>query len=357
MYPIILDRDDQVHSFPPIINGSLTTVTTETHNLFIDVTGFDRKAVKGALDIVCTSLAERGGKIESVTMHAGNVAFQSPDFTPTSYSISAAECNRHLGTKLSPTDMVKALSKMGLDAVANGDSVHVTVPTYRLDIMHKVDLFEDVAVGYGYENFGGQYRLTQTSGGLEPVNQFSESLRDVMVGLGFMEVTTLTLINDRDEFETSKLPVVENVQVLNPATEDITCLRSYLMPSLINILRHNKHRDLPQRIFEIGNVVRDNVIDLRLCAMHTASKVSFTEIKSVTESILREMGCEYELRPTDIKTFIDGRGAEIYFNGQPIGMFGEMAIDVVTGYEITHPIAFVEIDLEPIVAAHKDTMF
>jgi len=91
--------------------------------------------------------------------------------------------------------------------------------------------------------------------------------------------------------------------------------------------------------------------------MHTASKVSFTEIKSVTESILREMGCEYELRPTDIKTFIDGRGAEIYFNGQPIGMFGEMAIDVVTGYEITHPIAFVEIDLEPIVAAHKDTMF
>jgi phenylalanyl-tRNA synthetase beta chain len=356
-YPIILDRDNNVLSFPPIINGALTTVTTETHNLFIDVTGFDRKAVKGALDIVCTALAERGGKIESVTMHSGSVSFQSPDFTPMTYNISAAECNKYLGTDLTPADMVKALAKMGLDAQANDDTVYVTVPPYRLDIMHKVDLFEDVGIGYGFENFGGKYSVSQTTGGLEPVNAFSEKLRDVMVGLGFMEVMTLTLINDREEFEISKLPILENVKVLNPATEDITCLRSYLMPSLINILRHNKHRDLPQKIFEIGNVVRDNVTSMHLCAMHTASKVSFTEIKSVTEAILREMGCQYELRPTEIKTFIDGRGAEIYLDGKPIGMFGEMAIEVVTGYEITHPIAFVEIDLEPIIRGRKDTMF
>ena len=356
-YPIILDKDNQVLSFPPIINGSLTTVTTETKNLFIDVTGFDHKAVKGALDIVCSALAERGGRIESVTMHSGNVSFQSPDFTPMSYNISAAECNRYLGTKLSTTDMVRALAKMGLDAHANGDTVHVTVPTYRLDIMHKVDLFEDVAVGYGFENFGGKYSVTQTPGGLEPANEFSEELRDVLIGLGFMEVTTLTLINDRDEFEISKLPWIENVRVLNPATEDVTCLRTYLMPSLVNILRHNKHRDLPQRIFEIGNVVRNDLIDLRVCAMHTASKVSFTEIKSVAESLMREMGCEAELRSTEIKTFIDGRGAEIIYKGESIGMFGEMALDVVTGYEITHPIAFVEIALEPIIRDKKDTMF
>ena len=356
-YPIILDRDNNVLSFPPIINGSLTTVTTDTHNLFIDVTGFDRKAVKGALDIVATALAERGGRIESVTMHESGKTFQSPDLTPAEYRISAAECNKYLGTDLTSKQMVDAFAKMGLDAVADGDELKVTVPAYRLDIMHKVDLFEDVGIGYGFENFGGKYTLQQTSGVLEPVTSFSEDIRDVMIGLGYMEVMTLTLINDKDEFETSKLPWMDNVRVLNPATEDVTCLRTYLMPSLINILRHNKHRDLPQRIFEVGNIVRDNVIHVHLCAMETASKVSFTGIKSVTESVLREMGCEYELKPTDIKTFIDGRGAEIYFKGKPIGMFGEMAIDVVTGYEITHPIAFLEIDLGPIIADHKDTMF
>ena len=356
-YPIILDKDGNVLSFPPIINGALTTVTTETHNLFIDVTGFDRKAVKGALDIVCTALAERGGRIESVTMHSGNVAFQSPDFTPTSYNISAAECNAYLGTKLKPADMVAALAKMGLDATASGDNINVTVPTYRLDMMHKVDIFEDVGIGWGFENFGSSYSLTQTSGGLLPETEFSEGLRDIMVGMGFMEVMTLTLINDKDEFETSRLPYVENVKVLNPATEDVTCLRSYLMPSLVNILRHNKHRDLPQRIFEIGNVVRDDITRPHICAMYTASKVSFTEIKSITESVLREMGCEYELKATDIGTFIDGRGAEVLYKGKPIGMFGEMAIEVVTGYEITHPIAFMELDLSPVIDDHKGTMF
>jgi len=356
-YPIILDRDGQVLSFPPIINGSLTTVTTETRNLFIDVTGHDRKAVKGALDIVACALAERGGTIESVIMHSGNETFRSPDLTPANYSISAAECNRMLGTKLEPSQMVKALETMGMDASADGDCVKITVPPYRLDIMHKVDLFEDVAIGYGFENFGHGYSVIQTSGGLEPKMTFSEDLRDVMVGLGFMEVMTLTLINDRDEYEISKLPVLENVRVLNPATEDITCLRTYLMPSLVNILRHNKHRDLPQKIFEIGNVVRNDLTETHLCAMYTASKVSFTEIKSIAESVLREMDCKYELRSTDIGTFISGRGAEILYEGKPIGMFGEMAIEVVTGYEITHPIAFLEIDLEPILASRKGTMF
>lgn len=356
-YPIILDKDNNVLSFPPIINGSLTTVTTDTHNLFIDVTGFDRKAVKGALDIVCTSLAERGGKIESVTMHEDGNSFQSPDLSPKTYEISVAECNKYLGTALTSADMVKALRKMGMDASADGDRLSITVPPYRLDIMHKVDLFEDVGIGYGFENFGGSYSLVQTSGGLEPVNAFSEDIRDIMVGLGFMEVMTLTLINDKEEFEISRLPYIENVKVLNPITEDVTCLRSYLMPSLMNILRHNKHRDLPQKIFEVGNVVRDNLIQAHLCAMYTASKVSFTEIKSITESVLREMGCEYELKNTDIKTFIDGRGAEVCYKGKPIGMFGEMAIEVVTGYEITHPVAFMELDLEPIIKDRKGTMF
>ena len=356
-YPVILDRDGRVLSFPPIINGALTTVTTETRNLFIDVTGFDRRTVKGALDLVCTSLAERGGRIESVTMHEGDGSFQSPDLTPSRYSISADECNRYLGTELSPGDMVEALGKMGMDAEAHGDSIDVTVPAYRLDIMHRVDLFEDVGIGYGFENFGGEYSLEQTSGGLEPANTFSEDVRDIMVGLGFMEVMTLTLINDREEFEISKLPGVENVRLLNPITEDVTCLRSYLMPSLMNILRHNKHRDLPQRIFEVGNVVRDDLIQVRLCAMYTASKVSFTEIKSITESVLREMGCEYELRNTEIETFVPGRGAEIYYKGRSIGMFGEMAIDVVTGYEITHPVAFMELNLDPLINDRKGTMF
>ena len=356
-YPVIEDRDGNVLSFPPIINGALTTVTTGTHNLFIDVTGNDRKAVKGALDIVCTALAERGGRIHSVRMHDGDETFASPDLTPSTMVVSTSECCRFLGIDIGPAGIVECLAKMGLDAVADGDDVTVTVPAFRLDIMHKVDIFEDVATGYGFERFGGTYDLRQTAGGLDAINTFSENVRDIMVGLGFMEVTTLTLSNDRDEFETSRLPVLDNVRVLNPITEDHTCLRSYLMPSLVKILRHNKHRDLPQRIFEVGYVVRDTKTVPHLCAMVTASRTSFTEIKSISEAILREIGCEYTLENCELETFIGGRGAYIVRDGERIGMFGEMNPAVVVDYEITHPIIFVEIDLAPIVSDAKDTLF
>ena len=356
-YPIIFDSEGQVLSFPPIINGRLTTVTVGKHDLFIDVTGTDRKAVKGALDIVATALAERGGRIESVIMHDGDDVFRSPDLTPEVRGFSVAACDRFLGRDLGPENTVECLRRMGLDAVADGDVVTVSIPSVRLDIMHDVDIYEDVATGFGFDRFGGPYKVEQTQGALLPETTFSENIRDMMIGLGFTEVCTLTLSNQKEEFGISGLPEVDVVRVLNPITEDHTCLRAYLMPSLVRILRHNKHRDLPQRIFEIGYVVRDNKTVLRLCAMATASKVPFTDVKSWTESFLREAGVQSTLEQCDYPTFVPGRGASVVSDGKSIGMFGEMAPSVVVGYGITHPIGFFEIDLEPIIAGKKDTLF
>jgi peroxiredoxin len=214
-----------------------------------------------------------------------------------------------------------------------------------------------VGTGYGFDRFGGKYKLDQTVGGLDPITTFSEGLRDIMVGLGFTEVTTLTLSNHREEFELSGLPEVDTVRVLNPITEDHTCLRAYLMPSLVRILRHNKHRNLPQRIFEVGNVIRDTKVVPHLCAMETASATSFTSIKSLTESVLRELQCEYALEQCDLPTFVPGRGAYVLAEGKRIGFFGEVDPAVVVGFEITHPIIFMELDLSALLAERKDTLF
>ena len=356
-YPIITDVNGEVLSFPPIINGALTTVTTETRNLFIDVTGNDMKAVKCALDILVTAMAERGGNIGSVTMHDNGETFISPDLSSTSWDFSIKGCEKFLGVELGAETITGALRRMGFDALAEGDTMYVEVPSTRVDIMHKVDLYEDVATGYGFEKFGSKHPVTQTSGRISDVTSFSEIIRDLMIGMGFTEAMTLTLSSQKDEFELSKLPEKNVVTVLNPITEEHTCLRSSLMPSLMRILRRNKHRDLPQRLFEVGDVVVDSKKERHICGVVMHSKTSFTEVKSYAESVLRELKAEYTLRSSNYNTFIGGRGAYIIVEGDVIGYFGEISPEVITDFEITHPVIMFEINLQPFIKKMAGKLF
>ncbi|MDR0523659.1 MAG: phenylalanine--tRNA ligase subunit beta [Candidatus Methanoplasma sp.] len=355
-YPLITDAEGRVLSFPPIINGALTAVTTNTRNVFIDVTGTDGKAVDGALNIVASALAERGGEIRSVRV-TGEGGRVSPDLSASERRVSASECGRFLGVPASPRDLADALRRMGMGAEADGDSIAVRIPATRLDVMHDVDVFEDAAIGYGFERFGSRHPVAQTVGRLLPETAFSEKMRDVMIGLGFTEVSALTLSNERDEFERSGLPETGVVRLLNPVTEDHTCLRPYLMPGLMRILRHNKHRDLPQRIFEIGYAVRGGKASLRLCALSASSKAPFSEIKSISESVLREAGAEFSLSPSDAAAFVPGRGASVASGGMEIGFFGEVSPEVVTSFDLSHPVSMFEADLSRIAAEKSGSLF
>ena len=356
-YPIIVDKNGSVLSFPPIINGALTTVTTETRNLLIDVTGHDLKTVKGALDIISTAMAERGGRIVSVNMHENVEEFVSPDLSPSSWQFSMKDCEKFLGIELGAEKTVQSLNRMGLDALVEGDTVHVEVPSTRLDIMHVVDLYEDVATGYGFERFGKPGTVTQTIGRLSDVTAYSERLRDIIVGAGFTEVVTLTLSNEDDEFTKAGLPVRDVVTVLNPITEDHTCLRNSLFPSLMRLLRRNIRRDLPQKMFEIGDVIVDNIKERNLCMVMMHSKTSFTEIKSYAESVLREIKADYQLKPSEYATFIPGRGAEVVVDGKTVGYFGEVSPKVILDFEINHPVVMFELNLQPFIESTKGGVF
>lgn len=355
-YPIILDADGNVLSFPPIINGNLTAVKVGKRDLFVDVTGTDVRAVKNALDLVVTALAERGGKIFSVEISDGKNVHSYPNLSPTVWKMSAADCRRHLGADISDEEMCVALGRMGFSSTVSGDAINVDVPAVRTDIMHKVDLYEDVAIGHGYERFGGKHPVTQTYGSLMRSTVASEKVRDFAVGLGYMEVVTLTLSSERDEFELPRIPETEAVKVLNPISEDHTCLRASLFPSLMRVFRKNKHRDLPQRIFEVGDVVIDARRRKKLCMAEMDSKSSFTGIKSVAESILGDMGAQYVLEESQMGTFIPGRGAEILCSGVSVGRFGEVSPSVLEAFEITHPMAFLELDLDAVLSGDARIM-
>jgi phenylalanyl-tRNA synthetase beta chain len=354
-YPLLVDSRGEVLSFPPIINGTLTTVTESTRNVFLDVTGTDLNAISGALNIVATAMAERGGKIKRVKVQgADNMV--TPDLEPRKWTIKVAETNSLLGTRLDAPQMAAALEKMGFDAAPTAGSVHVLAPAWRLDLIHPVDIMEDVAKGYGYENFGTILPSQQTFGSELLSNKAADVARQMMVGYGYMEVTTLTLTSEDDQFGKMRLPPGKVVEVLNPISEDHTCLRVSLLPSLMVVLRRNKHRDLPQRLFEVGDVLHGIKRQKHLAAVSISSRASFTEIKSLVESVLRDLSVKYVIQPSSAGTYLEGRGADVVVNGQVIGGFGEIHPQVVTDFELGYPIAAFELDLEALTAGKLERL-
>ena len=344
-YPLLVDSNDQVLSFPPIINGILTTVTEETIKVFLDVTGTDLNAISGALNIVATALAERGGKLKRVRLQ-GTQQGMTPDLEPRKWTLDVAATNALLGMDLNGEQMAEALGKMGFDAAPIGDKVKVLAPAWRLDLIHPVDIMEDVGKGYGYENFGKTLPREQTFGSELLTYKAADVARQLMVGYGYLEATTLTLTSERDQFDKMRLPRKETVEVLNPISEDHTCLRVSLLPSLMMVLRRNKHRDLPQRLFEVGDVLEGTKRKRRLAAVSASARASFTEIKSLVESVMRDLSVKYTIQASSVGTYLEGRGADVIMGGTVIGSFGELHPQVITDFELGYPIAAFELDLE-----------
>ncbi|HUL38690.1 MAG TPA: phenylalanine--tRNA ligase subunit beta [Methanomassiliicoccales archaeon] len=351
-YPIILDADGRVLSFPPIINGKLTTVTESTRNIFIDVTGTDMNAISGVLNIVATAMSERGARMQSVKVE-GRRKMTTPHLHPEEWSLSVRYANQWLGLGLSPEEMSSCLGRMGFDARPEKGRLKVLVPATRMDILHPVDLVEDVAIGYGYARFGAKLPEVHSIGSERPIERTADLVRQMMVGHGYYEVTTLTLSSRREQFDAVLLPPCEVVEVLNPITEDHDCLRISLLPSLLAVLRKSKHRDLPQRVFEVGDVVIETRRRKHLAAVSIHSKASFTEVKSLAEGVMHDLAHEFEIEPCDLPSYIPGRAAFILVEGQRAGHFGELHPQVMLNFELGYPVAAMELDLD---AAMKGRM-
>ncbi|MDI6708206.1 MAG: phenylalanine--tRNA ligase subunit beta [Candidatus Thermoplasmatota archaeon] len=343
-YPIILDSHNEVLSFPPIINGALTEVTSSTKSIFIEATGLDFNTVSFAVLLIATALAERGGELYTVEVVAGKKRLELPNLATETKALNLNEANSLLGTKLQLSDVIKCLRRMGFDARAKAKNrILVTIPPYRKDIFQTADLIEDVAIGYGFENVTVKLPKKLTFGEERALEIITNELREIMIGLGFNEVVTLTLSNEEEQFDKMLLPrSVEATTIINPVTKEHTILRVSLLPCLLSILKLNKRHELPHKIFEIGDVIikGENIRMLACVVIH--SKASFAEMKSIVRSLLEARNLEYKLEESARPPFITGRCASIIHNNKEIGYFGELHPKVIVNFELAHPVIALE---------------
>jgi phenylalanyl-tRNA synthetase beta chain len=344
--PLILDARQGVVSLPPVINAARTSVTTATRDLFIDVTGTDAWAVGRALNLIVTSLAEAGGAIETVEIVRDGKRHATPDLRPELRELPADLTNKLLGVAFTPAEIAEKLRRMGFGARGGEESVHVEVPAYRADILHAWDLVEDVAIGHGVNNFEHMPLRTPTSGAALPENLLAERARLGLVGLGFLECMSLTLSNPRDQFQQMGRPASGAVEVKNPVTEDHTMLRVSLLPGLLNVLRKNAHRDLPQRLFEVGMVTHVDhegrvLNERRVAGVVIAGRSNFSEVKGIVQGLMRDLKWEGEVVRADDPSFLAGRCAGVAGRG----VFGELHPQVLESFGLGHPVTAFEFHL------------
>jgi len=354
-YPLLIDKGGRVLSMPPIINGELTRVSAKTTNLFLDVTGTDYVAVERSLNVLTTALADMGGTIEKVHVRYADRTVVSPDLTPQRMTVRVNYANDLLGLKLSEAQVVDSLRKCRLDAqVVKNGVVKVAIPAYRIDVLHEVDLVEEVAIGYGYYRLKPTIPETLTIGEQHPVNRTANTVRQIMTGLGFTEAMNFTLINELFHYDKMRLKALNVIKLANPVSTEYTILRESLLPSLMKNLMDNKHESFPQRLFEVSDVGRINPrvetrCDRRLhvAGVSSHSTANFTEIKSTVEALFHNLGLKsWKIKPAKHASFLEGRTAAIYLKQKEIGVLGEIHPEVLNNFELENPTSAFEIDLE-----------
>jgi len=357
-YPLLIDREGAVLSMPPIINGELTRVDAKTRNLFLDVTGTNYEAVEKSLKVLVTALADMGGAIEKVNVKYPDRTVISPSLEPEKMRLRTEYANKLLGLRLSETEAMKCLQRCRLDVQKVDKGVlEVSIPAYRIDILHEVDLVEEVAIGYGYYKLKPSIPATITVGEQHPAHRLTNIVRQIMIGLGFIEAMNFTLTNERLHYHFMRMKAEKPVKVANPVSTEYSIVRQSLLPGLMKNLADNKHESFPQRLFEVSDVTEINTRletmcerRLRVAAVSSHSTASFTEVKSLAEALLTNLGIKrWQIRETEHPSFLEGRTAVVYIKRERLGILGEVHPEVLNNFELENPTVAFEIYLDPLV--------
>ncbi|HEU5487813.1 MAG TPA: phenylalanine--tRNA ligase subunit beta [Candidatus Nitrosotalea sp.] len=345
--PIIVDSDGKTISLPPIANAKLTEMNGKTRNLLVEVTATDKNAAEGVLAVIANTLQIAGFQLYSVKVTgAGN---STPVLKSRDLVLEPDLVNKTLGIEISNQIMIKSLKKSRLDAKMKGKKIICTIPRYRTDIFGVMDLVEEVALGYGIQNLVPTMPESVSAGERNHITKTLETVRQIMVGLGYLEVmnfelTSKEILYDKTARESSKI-----ISVADSKSQEHIILRDILLPGMMEVLSRNIHESYPQKIFEIGTVFeKDSPIKegIHLACLSAHKDVNFTEVKSVLQSLLKtgfNLSCNTV--PQKEPMFVEGRTGSIVIHGKKLGSIGELDTKIADDFKLRTPVSGFEIKL------------
>src|SRR5918992_666484 len=367
-YPLIVDSAGTVLSFPPIINSQATKVNEGCRNLFVEVTATDQETAEDLLAIIAMTLYDAGFEIRTVSVvHSGsrNKKIETPQMKPKVISADVDYINSILGLTLDTKQIITCLKKSRLDAKAlNRKKIACTIPRYRIDIYDPIDISEEVAIGYGIYNLEPQFPTSPTAGNKDSLSVYFDKIREAMIGLGMIESLNFMLTSKEVQYGSfGIIPTKEDVLSVDTSkSTEHEILRDSLVPVLLQSLSYNIHEQYPQRLFEIGKTFiksTPTMIEERwsVGAAIAHADAGYTEIKSTMQALLRScFGKEATTKASTNPMFMEGRCAEVIFDGKTVGALGEIIPRALENVKLRVPVAAFEINLLAIIKDKYSTM-
>ena len=385
-YPAIYDELG-LFSFPPVINGKRTEVTTGSRELFVELTGTDQWTIDKMCTIICYALSARGATIERVEVNYPTDATAPDEYgaelvRPTldtdEKSVTHDRIETLLGVEFEPADVVDCFERAGLDASYTlGDDVRydVEIPPYRVDVLHPLDLVDDVGRAYGFDKLQPRYPDVGTVGGRHERSRLEDAVRTSLVGLGFEDLLNFHMTSEVENFERMNVEPGTGgaaaaaadesvltagvfgggvpVRITEPYSEEYTQLRTWALPSLLMLLERNTHNAYPQDVAEVGFVAeRDDSSNTTVAERrHVAGAVarrdaSYEAAKGRLQAVCDDFDVALSTPPTNHPSFIDGRTADVVINGEPVGVIGELHPSVLVEHDLEVPVAAFEFGLD-----------
>ena len=350
--PIIIDSKGQTISFPPIINAALTTVTTKTKNILVEVTGIDKQSAEDMLSVVVTILQGAGFQFSQLKVSGSKNS--TPNFVPRSIIVDADSVNKILGLNISGSMLLSCLKKCRLDATMKGKKIQCIIPRYRFDIFGGMDIVEEVALGYGIDNLKPAWPASVHIGEKNMTSEKLDSISRLMTGFGFMETLNSTLTSKQILYQMSNRDSSQIISVTSSKSQEHTILRDSILPELLENLSKNIHETYPQKFFEPGVVFSKGspIKETTNLACVTASEeTNFSEMKAVLQSLLR-IGFNIECETKTLSKhalFSQGRVAEIIVNKKIVGYIGELDSKVLENFRIRTRVVAFELKLSGLI--------
>ena len=381
-----------VESLAGIMGGQATAVSDDTRHVYVEAAFWWPQAIAGRsrrLNFATDAghRFERGvdpagtvEHIERITQliidicggEAGPIDDQQvrmPERAPVTLRVDRAA--KVIGMPITPAQCADVFGRLGLPFTESPGRLVVSPPSWRFDLQIEEDLIEELIRVIGYNTLPATPPVAPVTARLRPEAQRSKhAVARALAGLGYQETINFSFVEARWEHELHGNP--DPIKVLNPIAAPLSVMRSSLLGSLVQVLRHNlAHRAGRVQVFELGRVaLRDAGVTASLttvAGVHQPMRVAglaygaaeatqwgvkeravdFFDLKGDVEALLAPLAARFE--PADHPALHPGRSARVRVDGQAIGYVGELHPRWRQAYELPHAPMLFELELAPVL--------